>query len=324
MPVTIALAGDTMLGRQVADRLEAVGPRQLVAPEVARLMRDADLCILNLECCISTRGEPWPDPAKPFFFRAPPLAVETLTSLGVDAVTLANNHALDFGRTALLDTLEHLERAGIRAAGAGPDLAAARRPVLLESGGLRIAIIAVTDHPAEYAAGRHRPGVAHAELHRGAPPWLRSLIAGQDAHLVLVTPHWGPNMTSEPPRYVERAAEELLTAGASLIAGHSAHVFHGVRLPGDPPRAVAYDLGDFLDDYARHPERRNDLGLLWLFTVETGEVAAVEAIPLRLHHAFTELADGEDRAWIVRRLRAASAPFGSRVDDTGDRLVLRR
>jgi poly-gamma-glutamate capsule biosynthesis protein CapA/YwtB (metallophosphatase superfamily) len=325
MAATVALAGDTMLGRLVAERLDAgVAPDRLVAPQVAEEMRAADLCVLNLECCISRRGEPWPDPAKPFFFRAPPAAVTTLTTLGVDAVTLANNHALDFGTTALLDTLDHLHRAGIRVVGAGRDLAGARRPALLEAGGLRISVIGFTDHPEEYAAARHRPGVAHADLRNGAPRWLLDLVSRQDADVVIVTPHWGPNMTSEPPGYVRRAADELLQAGATLIAGHSAHVFHGLRLPTDPPRAVAYDLGDFLDDYARDPARRNDLGLVWFVTVEPGQVVAVEALPLHLDLAFTAPAAGADRSWIARRLRDASTPFGTQVDDLGDRLALRR
>jgi poly-gamma-glutamate capsule biosynthesis protein CapA/YwtB (metallophosphatase superfamily) len=253
MSVTIALLGDTMLGRLVGERLATVDPTQLVAPAVTTLLAAADLRVLNLECCISERGEPWPDPHKPFFFRAPPIAVETLTSMGVDIVTLANNHALDFGHTALLDTLGHLRAAGIAVVGAGPDLDAARRPVVLEVDDLRVGVIGVTDHPAEYAAGPDRPGVAHADLRRGTPGWLLDLVAEQDTDVVLVTPHWGPNMTTEPPGYVQRAADELLAAGASLIAGHSAHVFHGVRLPTAPSRAIAYDLGDFLDDY--------DLGL---------------------------------------------------------------
>lgn len=88
----------------------------------------------DLVCCISERGKRWLDPAKPFFFRAPPAAVEALAYLGVDAVTLANDHALDFGVTALLDTLVHLEAPGIACVGAGADLAAARRPVMLGAG----------------------------------------------------------------------------------------------------------------------------------------------------------------------------------------------
>jgi poly-gamma-glutamate capsule biosynthesis protein CapA/YwtB (metallophosphatase superfamily) len=322
MTVRIALVGDTMLGRGVAERLRSVGPEELVAPEVAALLRAADLCVMNLECCISDRGEPWPDPDKPFFFRAPPVAVETLTHLGVDAVTLANNHALDFGAAALRDTLHLLRRAGIRTTGAGDDLRAARRPATLEAGGLRVTVIGVSDHPDDFAAGPHRPGIAWADLRRETPAWLLELVATQEADVVLVTPHWGPNLTSQPPRHVRRVADELLGVGATLVAGHSAHVFHGVALPDGPPRALLYDLGDFLDDYARHPALRNDLGLVWEVTVDADRVEAVEAVPVRLGFARTELATGDDRTWVVDRLRAACDPFGTHVEDTGSRLVL--
>src|ERR671923_1635481 len=104
----VGLAGDTMLGRQVAAAIAAKGPASLLADEVVAAAHEADVFVLNLECCISERGEPWPHPGKPFFFRAPPAATEVLRRLGVDCVTLANNHALDYGHIALLDTLEHL------------------------------------------------------------------------------------------------------------------------------------------------------------------------------------------------------------------------
>lgn len=120
-----------MLGRMVAARLAEAPPEALFSEEVVAVAREADLFVLNLECAISDRGEPWPDPLKPFFFRAPPVAVRALTHLGVSCVNLANNHALDYGRTALLDTLEHLAAAGIAAVGAGPDEAAARAPAVL-------------------------------------------------------------------------------------------------------------------------------------------------------------------------------------------------
>jgi poly-gamma-glutamate capsule biosynthesis protein CapA/YwtB (metallophosphatase superfamily) len=324
MAVRIALVGDTMLGRGVAERLAVVGPNELVAPEVAEILRAADLSVMNLECCISDRGEPWPDPHKPFFFRAPPLGVETLVHLGVDAVTLANNHALDFGTDALLDTLGLVHGAGIRTTGAGDDLDEARRPAVLASGGIRIAVLGVSDHPEDFAAGPRRAGIAHADLRRGTPAWLLDLVAAQDADVVLVTPHWGPNLTTAPPRHVQRAGADLLAAGATLVAGHSAHVFHGVALPDGPPRGLLYDLGDFIDDYVRHPDLRNDLGLVWEVTVEPGRVVGVEATPIKLAFARTELAVGADRAWVVDRLRAASAGFGTTVADTGTRLVLDR
>ena len=103
----LALAGDTMLGRGVAQALSS-GQRAVIAPEVVEAAAEADLFVLNLECCISERGARWPSADKPFFFRAPPVAAETLAAAGVDCVTLANNHALDFGRQALLDTFDQL------------------------------------------------------------------------------------------------------------------------------------------------------------------------------------------------------------------------
>ena len=100
----LALAGETMLGRGVARELAKRAPQSAVSPEVAELTRAPDLCIVNLECCISERGEPVP---RLFNFRAPPRAAETLAHLGVDCVLLANKHALDHGIEALLDTFAH-------------------------------------------------------------------------------------------------------------------------------------------------------------------------------------------------------------------------
>src|SRR5207253_3667230 len=119
--VTVALAGDTMLGREVGRALATSPPRSLVAPELVEIVAGADAFVLNLECCVSARGARVQLPGKPFFFRAPPQAVELLVHLGVDCVTLANNHALDYGPDALLDTAELLEAAGIAVVGAGAD-----------------------------------------------------------------------------------------------------------------------------------------------------------------------------------------------------------
>src|SRR5207253_8209602 len=160
-------------GRGVAEALIADPARPLVAPEVAAQIASADAFVLNLECCISERGTPFADPRKPFFFRAPPVAAERLAELGVSAVTLANNHALDYGADALLDTIELVRAAGIAVAGAGGDERSAREPVLLEPAGARLRIVAVTDHPRQYAAGPDRPGVSYADLWNERPPdWL--------------------------------------------------------------------------------------------------------------------------------------------------------
>jgi poly-gamma-glutamate synthesis protein (capsule biosynthesis protein) len=293
----LALAGDTMLGRGVADRLRADPRAPLVAPEVAEIAQSADLFVLNLECCISDRGKRFPDPRKPFFFRAPPIAAERLAELGVDAVTLANNHALDYGPDALLDTIEHLDRVGIAHAGAGADETAARRPARLP--GLRL--VAVGDHPAAFAAGPSRPGIAYADLRGGEfPDWLLRAAAPAPDEPVLVSPHWGPNMLAEPLPAVRVAARRIVAAGATLVAGHSAHVFQGIN------GRVLFDLGDFIDDYAVDRKLRNDLGLLWLVALDATGPQRIETVPLRLDYCHTRLATGADAAWITRRFNELS------------------
>jgi poly-gamma-glutamate capsule biosynthesis protein CapA/YwtB (metallophosphatase superfamily) len=315
----LALGGDTMLGRLVAERLVAEGPASLFAPEVVDVAHEGDLCVLNLECCISERGRPWPAPGKPFFFRAPPVAVESLRLLGVDCVTLANNHALDYGEDALVDTLDHLAAAGIAAVGAGSDVESARAPEVLKHDGLRVAVFGVTDHPADFAAGPGRAGVAFADLGHDVPEWLTSAVneAGAMADAVLVTPHWGPNMVAAPLPQVRHAASVLRDAGATVVAGHSAHVFHGVD------DHVLYDLGDFIDDYAVDRMLRNDLGLLWLVDLDDdGTPTRLEAVPLLLEFCYTRLATGNDAAWVRDRFRAACAEFGTTVDERDGRLVV--
>src|SRR6266567_1843142 len=270
--ITVALAGDTMLGRGVAETLREAPRAPLVSPEL-------------LELC-------------------------------VDLVTLANNHALDFGPLALGDTVEHLAACGVAAVGAGGDLPAARRPALLRAGGLEVGVVSVTDHPDDFAAGADRPGVAFAPLGGGVPAWLldavRTLAARADA--VLVAPHWGPNMTTAPLDYVRRAAAALTGAGATLVAGHSAHLFHGVA------GRVLYDLGDFLDDYAVDPVLRNDLGLLFLVRLDELGPRELEAVPLELGFCHTRLAAPAAAAWIARRFRAACAALGTEVTGTDERM----
>src|SRR5919198_525845 len=290
---TVALAGDTMLGRGVARALAAGPPAALLAPEGVAAAREADLVVLNLECCVSARGSRFPMPGKPFFFRAPPVAVELLRLLGVGCVTVANNHALDYGPEALADTLELLAAAGIATVGAGAGPEQARRPAVLAAGGLRVAVVGVTDHPPEFAAAPGRPGVAFADLYREVPGWLPRTVrqAGAGADAVLVAPHWGPNLTAAP-------------------------VPHGVR------GRILYDLGDFLDDYAVDARLRNDLGLLFLMTLDRRGPVRLQALPLKLDFCRTGLAAGEDAAWMRRRFRDACAALGTQVREADGRLLV--
>src|SRR5919106_486349 len=247
-----------MLGRGVAERLAREPAGLLVAAEVVDYAAQADVFVLNLECCISDRGEPWPDPLKPFFFRAPPSAAETLAALGV------------------------------------------------------------ADHPADFDAARGRPGIAYADLEQRLPAWLEDAVAGAaaDADVVLVTPHWGPNMSPRPTPHVRDAAHRLIEAGATIVAGHSAHVFHGVA------GRILYDLGDFLDDYATNPILRNDLGLVWLFELDGHVHHRIEAMPLKLDYCFTRVATGEDAVWVRHRFRRACAQRGTTSEEEDGLVVV--
>jgi poly-gamma-glutamate capsule biosynthesis protein CapA/YwtB (metallophosphatase superfamily) len=309
-----------MLGRGVADALREIEPPAVWTPRLRAVLAGCDAVLANLECCISERGEPTTlVRGKPFFFRAPSEAVESLRAARVGAVTLANNHALDFGPDALLDTFDHLAAGGIEAAGAGRSRSEARRGAVLRAGGTSVGLLSVSDHPREYAADGL--GIAYADLRRGPPDWLLEELERLrgEADLVVVSPHWGPNMTTEPARWQLRCAAALIEAGADLVAGHSAHVFHGIG--SERGRPLLYDLGDALDDYAVDGTLRNDLGVLALWRPRAEP--ELELVGLRLHFCRTDLARGADADWIADRLTRACADLGTRAERVStERLVV--
>src|SRR5688572_9255644 len=133
--VRLMAVGDVMLAQSIGRRIVRNGP---LAPwtRVKSYFDQADLVVANLECTISTRGTKWP---KTFTFRAPPRAADSLVAAGIDVVSLANNHAMDYGKVAFVDTLDYLDDRGVRRAGGGMNLEEARAPLIGESNGVRIA-----------------------------------------------------------------------------------------------------------------------------------------------------------------------------------------
>lgn len=322
---TIGLLGDVMLGRGVAERLAEVPPEDVWAPELQQLCRDCDLVICNLECCLSSRGAPTERVrGKPFFFRGPPVATGALGAIAVGAAGLANNHALDYEAEALVDTLDLLREAGIVVAGAGRDVAGARAGRFVEVAGGRVGLLAVADHPREFAAGPGRPGIAYADLRRGLPEWVVAELARvrEDCDWLIAFPHWGPNMTTEPAPRQRQVGTVLQESGADLVAGHSAHLFHGV---GWGPRGpLLFDLGDALDDYRVDPRLRNDLGVMAIWRPDDPD-AELELIGLALDYCHTGIAEGEDAEWIAGRLERACRELGTQVErESEQRFRVRR
>jgi poly-gamma-glutamate capsule biosynthesis protein CapA/YwtB (metallophosphatase superfamily) len=309
---TIGLLGDVMLGRKVAEALAVTPAAEVWSSGVRDACAGCDAVVVNLECCVAERGAPTRlIRRKPYFFRAPPTAVDALRAIGTTVAGLANNHTLDFGEEALVDTLAHLKGAGIARVGAGATIDEARRGVVVQAGGLRLGVLALSDHPREYAAGADRPGIAHAALHRALPAWVTAELhrLRSQADVVIAFPHWGPNMTTGPAGWQRDRSSELLAAGADAVAGHSAHAVHGVALTPSGP--VLYDLGGALDDYAIHEKLRNDLGVLarWRPRAEP----QVELVALSLDYCRTELAAGADADWIARRLERACGELDTSV-----------
>src|SRR5829696_7087331 len=320
--ITLALTGDVMLGRGVAEALDYhVRPEELWG-DVLPLLDAADLRIINLECAITEHKQPWSLTPKVFHFRADPVATEVLKTARVDACSLANNHTLDFEERGLLDTLRHLEEAGIRYAGAGRDAEEAARPVLLEGG---VAFVAFTDNEPPFAAGRDRPGTNYLPVSL-EPEVLRRVEVAvgaareAGARTIVFSNHWGPNMVQRPREIFRRFARAVVDRGVDLYYGHSAHLFQGVEIYHGKP--ILYDTGDFIDDYAVDPKVRNDRSFLFRVSVQDGDFRRLELFPVVLPYARVELARGAEREIILDRMVDLSAEMGTAFDRREDRLVL--
>lgn len=263
-PITLAFLGDVMLGRGVNAEIPHRSPESFWG-SVLPVLRGADAAIANLECAITQeKSQECCRTAKVFHFRADPAAVEVLRAGNIQFVSLANNHTLDFGDRGLLDTLHHLDAAGIRHAGAGRNLHEAATPVQLDISNLKVGFIALTDNEPAFAAGSDYPGTRYLPIrtNRATLALIETAIEqlrSAGATLVVLSIHWGPNMVAVPPPQFRQFAHAVIDCGADLIHGHSAHLFQAVECY--KRGLILYDTGDFLDDYAVDPVLRNDCHL---------------------------------------------------------------
>jgi poly-gamma-glutamate capsule biosynthesis protein CapA/YwtB (metallophosphatase superfamily) len=317
--ITVALTGDVMLGRMMNEPLHKWGPAYPWG-DTLPLLRGANLTIMNLECVVAADGRPWTRWPKVFHFRADPIALEALREAGTDCVSLANNHTLDYEYEGLLEMLDRLEGAAIAHAGAGRNLEEARRPALLEAGGLRLGVLALTDNEPNWAAAGDRPGTNYLRVSTEPEQidrmqrWIAETRA-LGADLVLVSNHWGPNMRLRPSPEFQRFARAILDAGADLYLGHSAHLFQGIE--GYQGKPIFYDAGDFVDDYAVDPDLRNDWSALVLCTLGPTGVEAIRLFPVLISDYQVNLARGSDFEAIGSHLQRLSAEFGTRLELRG-------
>ena len=322
--LAIALAGDVMLGRGVNETIRIRGfahPWGNILPAI----KESDAFLANLECALTSHTKHWTNgEEKAFYFRADPRVVRTLQIVGLDFVSLANNHAGDFEEEGLLQTVALLDHAGIAHAGAGRSLADARRPAIIQAGGYRIAVIAYADYPVAWAAAPWRSGINYTKISTDAEHFAKvkdSLAAARKAaDLVIFTIHWGPNMVSRPTTGFKEFARAVIDAGADVFWGHSAHVVQGIEVRSGRP--ILYDTGDFVDDYAVDPYLRNDLSALFRLHLRPPVIESVELIPVKISHMQVNVARGAEREWFMERFGGLCAEMKTQVRTDDSRLMI--
>lgn len=257
-PVEVVLlaGGDVTLGARLGEHLRALAaddvtldPHGYPFARIGHHLRAADLVLVNLEGPLTTRGRRIP---KNFNFRADPSMVAALVRAGIGAVSLANNHVMDYGAVGMQDTLAVLQREGIVAFGAGMRLRAAREGAVAERRGMRIGFLGYlfmgnSLEPAEIFATAARPGVAgHARSEEALEAMVREDTGRLRPHVdvLVVSFHWGREKRYEPEPYQQRLGRATIDAGADVVVGHHPHVVQGIETYGGG--LIAYSLGNFV------------------------------------------------------------------------------
>jgi poly-gamma-glutamate synthesis protein (capsule biosynthesis protein) len=279
--VTLAFAGDMHFEYHLAALLDH--PRGALGP-ITRTLGDADLTMVNLESAITDGGTPeakeLEDPSQRFHFRTSPGALDVLAGAGVDVVTMANNHAADYGPVGVRDTLAAIRRGPVPVVGIGRNRRAAFTPYRVSVRGTRFAFLAGDASFREgastvWAAGPTTPGIAAA--HAPRPKALLAAVRAADRRddVVVVYLHWGAELQACPTEQQRTTASALADAGADIVVGTHAHVQLGSGWIGET--YVDYGLGNFLWYHDHQPES----GVLRVRVVD-GEVVSDSWSPARI------------------------------------------
>ncbi|MBI3467122.1 MAG: CapA family protein [Planctomycetes bacterium] len=306
----LLLVGDVMLGRTLNEVLQERPP---AAPwgDTLPLFCQADWRLCNLECVIADRGEPWSATPKTFHFRSDAKNVFVLLAAAINAVSLANNHTLDFGCDAMLEMLKTLDGAGIQRAGAGADVPEACRPVLANVNDHTVGLLAFTDNQPEWEATEWQAGVRYVPIDLGddrAVALLQAIRATKgEADFLIVSAHWGPNWGYRPQPHHVPFAHALIDAGADVVFGHSCHVFQGIEIYRGRP--ILYSTGNFVDDYAVDPVERNDESCIFLLELQEASLRCLRLYPTVIRDYQARLASSHEAEAIRRKLQGLCEEF---------------
>ena len=309
--VTMTFAGDVLFDDHYAitGTVRASGDiSQGIMPEVMERMQAADIMMLNNEFAYSNRGTPLEE--KQFTFRARPETAAYLTDLGVDIVSLANNHAYDYGPDALEDTLTTLRETGIPYVGAGRDISEARKPVYYIVGDIKIAFVSATqierlDTPDTKEATETSPGVFRCWNGEKLMETVRE--AAKNSDFVVAYIHWGTENQAELDWAQLKQAPELVAAGADLVIGDHPHCLQPIGVIQGVP--VIYSLGNFWFN-----SKTLDTGMVEVVIDETG-IVSYQFVPCLQSGCRTTLLQGAEKERVLAYMRGISE--GVRIDGDG-------
>lgn len=275
--LTLIAGGDVCFGKALGQELLRDPGHDPFAP-VAALLASADLRFVNLESQLSDQRGETQHPANPLVFVGPPAGADALARAGITVVSLANNHMWDYGEAAFLETLGHLERAGVAYSGGARTRPQAYAPTILERDGFRVAVVAVTDIWNQDTLWRHpaRNRVAGADL-EALDAMVRAARVKLRADAVVVSYHGGVEYLERPAKQTRDFAHVVIDAGADAFLGHHPHVIQGVEWRRGRP--IFYSLGNFVMTSGEHPEA--ELGMVARLRLRRGAPPAAEVCPVR-------------------------------------------
>ncbi len=303
--VRLVFGGDVYLSDTFLGAYDVKGVSGILDQEVLGLMTGADAAMVNQEFAFSERGTAMED--KQYTFRVPPNRVKIFQEMGIDIVSLANNHALDFGTVALEDSFDTLDNAGILYVGAGRNLARAKEMQTFHVNGKVIGVLAASRvvPVAEWNVGSSSTGM----LTTYSPEILCRTIEENRAvcDYLVVFVHWGVELNEYPEDYQFQMGKQYIDAGADLVVGCHPHIMQGIEYYQGKP--IVYSLGNYIFNL-----RYASTGLLQILIREDGEIVA-ELIPVRTDALPFRLLQGEEKKEFYRHIESIS--FQISIDEYG-------
>ncbi len=309
--VSFCAAGDVLLDRGCRTMSRRHGSGYLFE-KVGDFMRMHDVAFCNLEGPISSRGK---QISKLINFRADSAFVDVLKRPGLNVLSLANNHMLDYGYDALLDTRRILEEHGFITVGAGKDSLQAAEPAIIEKNGLRLAFLAYVTVPQvgiRYRGLLPCPAFPDTSVMRDEFSRLREI-----ADFVIVSFHWGIEYTSRPSPEQVALGRFCVDNGADLVLGHHPHVLQSIeKYKG---KFIVYSLGNFVFDQHK-PVQRESMLFGCLFTEKGIESPYILPVVLPYWTFRPEFPECAESIRIGERIKRISEGFGANFRD-GDYLI---